>query len=115
MGAFRFTVKSIFHVAERGTVFQGEVEEGSVSVGEAVTVSSPAQSVSAEVSGIERTATRKLVSSARSGDDIAILVRDFDIDEIEDGIWRQEHEITPLAIEISRAAPEGRWWQFWKW
>jgi translation elongation factor EF-Tu-like GTPase len=115
MGGFRFTVKSIFHVAGRGTVFQGEVEEGSVSVGDAVTVSSPAHEVSVEVSGIERTATRKLVSSARSGDDVAVLVRDFDIEEIEDGVWRQEHEITPLAIEISRAAPERQWWQFWKW
>jgi translation elongation factor EF-Tu-like GTPase len=115
MGRFRVAVKSIFHVTGRGTVFQGEVEEGTVSVGDSVTVSSPAHEVSVTVSGIESTSSRKLVSRAKTGDDVAILVRSFDIDEIEDGVWRQEHEITPLAIEISGAKADRRWWQFWRW
>jgi translation elongation factor EF-Tu-like GTPase len=115
VGSLQFAVKSIFHVTGRGTVFQGEVEDGTVSVGDSVTVSSPANEVSVTVSGIESTSSRKLVSRAKPGDDVAILVRSFDIDEIEDGIWRQEHEITPLAISIFGATAERRWWQFWRW
>ena len=114
MGEFRLTVRSIFHLAGRGTVFQGDVEDGSVSVGDRVVVSSPERRVTVRVAGIERTETRELVTSAQAADDIALLVRDFDLGSIEDGIWRQEQEITPLAIEISRPLGAGRWWEFWK-
>jgi translation elongation factor EF-Tu-like GTPase len=114
MGEFRLPVSSMFPVPGRGTVFQGWVEEGSVSVGERITVSSPGNAVWVEIAGIERSATRELVSTARANEDVAILVREFDLAEIDDGIWRQEHEITPLAVEITRPVMDKRWWQFWK-
>ncbi len=114
MSGFRVSVKSIFHVAGRGTVFQGDVEDGAVSVGDRVVVSSPGNRVTVRISGIERTETRELITAAAAGEDVALLVRDFDLASIADGIWRQEHEIVPLAIEISRPAGAVRWWEFWK-
>ena len=77
-------------------------------------MSSPGYRVAVKVSGIVAVSDRELVTSAREGDRIAILIRGFDIEAIEDGVWRQEHEITPLAVDIEGVARNRRWWQFWR-
>jgi selenocysteine-specific translation elongation factor len=114
MSEFRLEVRSVFHVAGRGTVFEGVVDRGVVSVGDRVTVSSPGNQVAVKVSGIEDVSGRELVTSASAGERIAMFIRGFDIEAIEDGIWRQEHEITPLAVDIAGVARIRHWWQFWR-
>ena len=83
-GPFRLTVKDVFLIQGRGTVVVGQVELGTVSVGEVVEWIHPdGRAMSASVSGLE--AFRRTLDTASAGEMIGVLLRDVQSADITAG------------------------------
>jgi translation elongation factor EF-Tu-like GTPase len=80
-GGFRLTVGDVFSIRGRGTVVTGQVEAGSVRVGDTVHVNGAGQAVS--VDGIEM--FRKTVDTAGVGDNVGLLVRQLRREDVDRG------------------------------
>jgi elongation factor Tu len=75
-------VEGVFTITGRGTVLTGTVESGSVTVGDAVTLTSPGgRARVATVTGVE--AFRKRLTSAGEGEHVGLLL---------DGVGREDVE-----------------------
>lgn len=84
-GDFLLTVQDVFTITGRGTVVTGQVERGSIKVGDSVKIK---DSVTGEikisvVSGIEM--FRKLLNAANAGDNVGILLRGMKRDDVSKG------------------------------
>lgn len=84
-GDFLLTVQDVFTITGRGTVVTGQVERGSIKVGDSVRIK---DSVTGEikisvVSGIEM--FRKLLNTANAGDNVGILLRGMKRDDVSKG------------------------------
>ena len=74
---FRMTVDDVFFIRGRGTVVTGKVEVGPISVGEDVWLNGRGP---LRVDGIE--AFRKTLDQADAGQNVGLLLRDLDRDEV---------------------------------
>lgn len=83
---FRMTVEDVFFIRNRGLVATGQVQEGTVRVGEKVSVGGR----EVTVDGIE--AFRKTLDQANAGDNIGILFKDLTKEDVARGT-----EITALG------------------
>lgn len=71
---FSLTVEDVFTITGRGTVVVGHIASGSVSVGETITLKRPnGYSCSVTVAGIEM--FRKMLNTAKEGDNVGLLLR----------------------------------------
>ena len=74
---FRITVEDVFSITGRGTVITGQVESGSVSVGDIVRLKrTDGSSRDVAVTGIEM--FRKMMNTAQQGDNVGLLLRDVE-------------------------------------
>lgn len=74
---FRITVEDVFTITGRGTVVTGHVESGSVKVGDTVRLGrTDGSSREVAVAGIEM--FRKILNTAKRGDNVGLLLRDVD-------------------------------------
>lgn len=81
---FKITVEDVFTITGRGTVITGRVETGSVSVGDAVTLQrTDGSSRPVTVIGIE--AFRKIKNSAAAGENVGLLLRQVNRNEVGKG------------------------------
>ena len=80
---FRMTVADVFFIKGRGTVVTGQVESGTLRIGDEVYIRRPNSSRRTTVTGIE--AFRKLLDEANAGDNIGVLLRDITKQEIQHG------------------------------
>lgn len=82
--AFRMTVQDVFTITGRGTVVTGLVASGSITVGASVTLRRADGSTGeVTVSGIEM--FRKIVDTAVRGDNVGLLLRGVERNEIGRG------------------------------
>jgi elongation factor Tu len=81
---FLMPVEDVFSITGRGTVATGRVERGTIKVGESVERVGIRDTVSVVVTGVEM--FRKLLDQAEAGDNIGLLLRGMDKDEIERGM-----------------------------
>lgn len=71
---FSLTVEDVFTITGRGTVVVGHIASGSVSVGETITLKrTNGYSCSVTVAGIEM--FRKMLNTAKEGDNVGLLLR----------------------------------------
>lgn len=71
---FSLTVEDVFTITGRGTVIVGRISSGSVSVGDTVTLKrTNGYSCSVTVAGIEM--FRKMLNTAKEGDNVGLLLR----------------------------------------
>ena len=71
---FSITVEDVFTITGRGTVIVGRVASGSVSVGDTVTLKrTNGSSSNVTVAGIEM--FRKMLNTAKEGDNVGLLLR----------------------------------------
>lgn len=83
-GAFRITVQDVFTITGRGTVITGQVESGSVAVGDTVTLRRADGSArDVAITGIEM--FRKMLDVAKRGDNVGLLLRGVGRDEVARG------------------------------
>jgi elongation factor Tu len=82
---FLMSVEDVFSITGRGTVATGRVERGQVKVGDEVElVGLRPESKKSVCTGVEM--FRKILDSGQAGDNIGVLLRGIDKDEVERGM-----------------------------
>ena len=80
---FLLAVEDVFSITGRGTVATGRVERGTVKVGDNIEIVGVKDTQKSVVTGIEM--FRKLLDDARAGDNVGILLRGIEKNQIERG------------------------------
>jgi elongation factor Tu len=92
--AFLMPIEDIFSISGRGTVVTGRVEQGIVKVGEEMEIVGIRPTVKRVVTGVEM--FRKLLDEGQAGDNVGLLLRGTDRDEVERGqVIAKPGSITP--------------------
>ncbi len=91
---FLMPVEDVFSITGRGTVATGRVERGVIKVGEEVEIVGLRDTRKTVATGLEM--FRKLLDEAQAGDNVGVLLRGIDRDEIERGqVLAKPGTITP--------------------
>jgi len=91
---FLMAVEDVFSITGRGTVATGRVEQGKIHVGDAVEIVGIRETTSSVATGLEM--FRKLLDEAMAGDNIGMLLRGIEKDQIERGqVIAAPKSITP--------------------
>jgi elongation factor Tu len=91
---FLMPIEDIFTISGRGTVVTGRVERGKVKVGEEIEIVGFGDTRKRVVTGVEM--FRKLLDEGIAGDNIGVLLRGTDKDEVERGmVLAKPGTITP--------------------
>jgi len=80
---FRMTVKDVFRLAGRGTVVTGQIERGTLNVGDELSFQRDGLSKKTVVTGIEQ--FRKQLQQANAGDNVGVLLGNVEKSEIQPG------------------------------
>ncbi len=80
---FLMAVEDVFSITGRGTVATGRVERGKVKVSDNVEIVGLTETRKSVVTGVEM--FRKLMDDAQAGDNIGVLLRGIDKDQVERG------------------------------
>ena len=92
--AFLMPVEDVFSISGRGTVVTGRVERGVVKVGEEVEIIGIRETQKKVITGVEM--FRKLLDQGQAGDNVGLLVRGLDKEEVERGqVVAKPGSITP--------------------
>jgi elongation factor Tu len=92
--AFLMPIEDVFSISGRGTVVTGRIERGVVKVGEEVEIVGLKATSKTVVTGVEM--FRKLLDQAQAGDNVGLLLRGVDKEEIERGmVLAKTGSITP--------------------
>ncbi|GAB4443829.1 MAG: elongation factor Tu [Anaerolineae bacterium] len=109
---FLMPVEDVFSIKGRGTVATGRVERGKIKVGETVEIVGLKETRSVVCTGVEM--FRKLLDEGIAGDNIGVLLRGVERDDIERGqVLAKPKSITPhtefeAAIYILKKEEGGR-------
>ena len=91
---FLMPIEDIFSISGRGTVVTGRIEKGKVKVGEEVEIVGIRDTVKKVVTGVEM--FKKLLDSGEAGDNVGLLLRGVDRDDVERGqVCAKPGSITP--------------------
>ncbi len=92
--AFLLPIEDVFSISGRGTVVTGRVERGIVKVGEEVEIVGFGETRKRVVTGVEM--FRKILDEGQAGDNIGVLLRGTDKEEVERGmVLAKPGSITP--------------------
>ena len=81
---FLMPVEDVFSITGRGTVATGRVERGQVKIGDELEIVGLRETRKSVCTGVEM--FRKILDSGQAGDNIGVLLRGIDKDEIERGM-----------------------------
>ena len=91
---FLMSIEDIFSITGRGTVATGRVERGKVTVGEEVEIVGLGPTLKTVATGVEM--FNKMLDKGVAGDNIGVLMRGIDKDEVERGkVLAKPGSITP--------------------
>ena len=91
---FLLPIEDVFTITGRGTVVTGRVERGQVKVGDAVEIVGIKDTLTSVVTGVEM--FRKLLDYAEAGDNIGVLLRGIDRDQVQRGqVLAKPKSVTP--------------------
>jgi len=92
--AFLMPIEDVFSISGRGTVVTGRVEQGKVKVGEEMEIVGIRPTFKRVVTGVEM--FRKLLDEGIAGDNVGLLLRGTEKDEVERGqVVAKPSSITP--------------------
>ncbi|MGE0865214.1 MAG: elongation factor Tu, partial [Vicinamibacterales bacterium] len=80
---FLMPIEDVFSISGRGTVVTGRIERGQIKVGEEIEIVGFKPSEKKVVTGVEM--FRKLLDSGQAGDNVGVLLRGVEKDDIERG------------------------------
>ena len=110
---FLMPVEDVFSITGRGTVATGRIETGVVKTGEAVSIIGlGAEKLTSTVTGVEM--FRKILDEGQAGDNVGLLLRGIDKDEIKRGmVITHPGKVTPhttfkAAVYILKKEEGGR-------
>jgi translation elongation factor EF-Tu-like GTPase len=113
---FTMLVSSIFYMRGHGIVLAGRIDSGSIAIGDRVAILSPRAAKRAVVAGLERVGTKELLTDATEGQEIAILCRDVQIEEIADGVERGDDggwKVVNLSVSSAEDSTKPWWSRLW--
>ncbi len=91
---FLMPIEDVFTITGRGTVVTGRVERGSVKVGDTVEIIGIKETQTSVVTGVEM--FRKLLDYAEAGDNIGVLLRGINRDQVQRGqVLAKPKSVTP--------------------
>ncbi|MCH7780623.1 MAG: elongation factor Tu [Acidobacteria bacterium] len=91
---FLMPIEDIFSISGRGTVVTGRIERGRVKVGEEIEIVGIRETTKKVVTGVEM--FKKLLDSGEAGDNVGLLLRGVDRDDVERGqVCAKPGSITP--------------------
>jgi len=91
---FLMPMEDIFSISGRGTVVTGRVERGKVKVGDEIEIVGFGETRKRVVTGVEM--FRKILDEGQAGDNVGVLLRGTDKDEVERGmVLAKPGSITP--------------------
>ena len=91
---FLMPIEDVFTITGRGTVVTGRVERGQVRVGDTVEIVGIKDTQSSVVTGVEM--FRKLLDYAEAGDNIGVLLRGINRDDVQRGqVLAKPKSVTP--------------------
>lgn len=91
---FLMPVEDVFSIKGRGTVATGRIEGGIVKVGETIEIVGLKETTSTTVTGVEM--FKKLLDEGRAGDNVGLLLRGVDREDIDRGqVLAKPGTITP--------------------
>ena len=91
---FLMPIEDIFSISGRGTVVTGRIERGKVKIGEDIEIVGFGETRKKVVTGVEM--FRKILDDGMAGDNVGILLRGTDKDEVERGqVLAKPGSITP--------------------
>ena len=91
---FLMPIEDVFTITGRGTVVTGRVERGQVKVGDNVEIVGIKETQTSVVTGVEM--FRKLLDYAEAGDNIGVLLRGIDRDQVQRGqVLAKPKSVTP--------------------
>ena len=91
---FLMSVEDVFSITGRGTVATGRIERGIVKVGDPVEIVGLGKNRTTVCTGVEM--FRKLLDEGRAGDNVGVLMRGVERDEVERGhVLAKPKSITP--------------------
>ena len=91
---FLMPIEDVFTITGRGTVVTGRVERGQVRVGDTVEIIGIKETQSSVVTGVEM--FRKLLDYAEAGDNIGVLLRGINRDQVQRGqVLAKPKSVTP--------------------
>ena len=91
---FLMPIEDVFTITGRGTVVTGRVERGQVRVGDTVEIIGIKDTQSSVVTGVEM--FRKLLDYAEAGDNIGVLLRGINRDDVQRGqVLAKPKSVTP--------------------
>ena len=112
-GSFLMPIEDVFSISGRGTVVTGRVERGKVVVGEEIEIVGFTPTQKKVVTGVEM--FRKPLDAGVAGDNIGVLLRGTERDEVERGqVLAKPKSITPHTVfrgDLYLLTPgwNGRW------
>ena len=91
---FLMSVEDVFSITGRGTVVTGRIERGKVKVGEEVEIVGLGETKKTTCTGVEM--FRKLLDEGQAGDNVGVLLRGIEKEEVERGhVLAKPGSITP--------------------
>ena len=91
---FLMPVEDVFTITGRGTVVTGRVERGQVRVGDSIEIIGIKETQTSVVTGVEM--FRKLLDYAEAGDNIGVLLRGINRDQVQRGqVLAKPKSVTP--------------------
>ena len=91
---FLLPIEDVFSISGRGTVVTGRVDRGVVKIGEEIEIVGFAETQKKVVTGVEM--FRKLLDAGVAGDNIGVLLRGLEKDDVERGqVLAKPQSITP--------------------
>lgn len=81
--AFRMTAQEILSIKSRGTVVTGQIESGTIAVGDEIRIQGKNSSGIIVVTGLE--VNRKAVKQAQKGDNAGVLLKDIANGDVQPG------------------------------
>ena len=95
---FMMPIEDVFSISGRGTVVTGRVERGKVKVGEEIEIVGFKPTEKKVVTGVEM--FRKLLDAGEAGDNIGVLLRGVEKDDVERGQVLAKPGIDQAAHEV---------------
>ena len=91
---FLMPIEDVFTITGRGTVVTGRVERGQVRVGDSIEIIGIKETQTSVVTGVEM--FRKLLDYAEAGDNIGVLLRGINRDQVQRGqVLAKPKSVTP--------------------
>lgn len=98
-GPFRMTVLDAFTVTGVGTVVTGRIEQGTVSVEDAVELVGPDGATATVVLAMEQ--FRRVVETASAGDDVGLVLEGVEVDDVQRGmVLAAPGTVDPGEVEL---------------